>query len=304
MEQDKVRRNLLGYLPEERGLYQDIPVIRNLVYLAGLRGVEPGDARAASMHWLTRLDLADRAEEKVTALSKGNQQKVQFIASIVHRPKFAILDEPFSGFDPINQELISSMIRELRDQGMTILLSAHQMQLVERIADRILLLNRGRELLSGTLADIRRQTVAGKKLTIGYESDTGVTRLDRIPGVSDVQKNVNGDFSVYLQDDASLSVVLTALSAAGRIRSLQSIDISLHEIYLHSFSHVNEEQTGDGTAVPVTAGDEPPEPVPVTNESAGEPSVKYVSPGDIADGSSKVSSGKITEEKKPEGGRP
>jgi len=231
----EVRRDRLGYLPEERGLYQEIPVIRNLLYLAGLRGVEPDVARKDALEWLERLELTERADEKVSALSKGNQQKVQFIASVLHKPRLAVLDEPFSGFDPINQERISSAITDLRNGGMTILLSAHQMQLVERIADRILLIGDGRELLSGTLSEIRKKMIAAQKLSVEYDGEPMTVAIRSIPGIQDVESGINGGLSVYMTEDADLNRVLKGLADAGRIRNLQTADISLHEIYLHSF---------------------------------------------------------------------
>jgi len=146
----------LGYLPEERGLYTDVPVHRVLTYFAALRGMPRGEAGEAADRWLARLDLADRAREEVKALSKGNQQKVQFIAAVLHRPRLAILDEPFSGLDPLNQELFLELVRELRDDGTTILFSAHQMQLVERLADRVVLLGQGKTAAEGTLDELRQ----------------------------------------------------------------------------------------------------------------------------------------------------
>jgi ABC-2 type transport system ATP-binding protein len=145
-----------GYLPEERGLYKDMPILETLVHMAVLRGMKRIAARAAAMQWLDRVSLQERALDKLDTLSKGNQQKVQFISAVLHRPRFIILDEPFSGLDPINQELFSQLIRQLRDEGATILLSAHQMQLIERIADRLLLMNRGRTVLYGTMDEIRK----------------------------------------------------------------------------------------------------------------------------------------------------
>ena len=147
----------LGYLPEDRGLYKDIPVLRTLVYFGVLRGMRRRAARAAALEWLDRLGLADRAGVRLDALSKGNQQNVQFISAVLHRPAFAVLDEPFSGLDPLNQEVFAAVFRELRDEGMTVLLSAHQMQLVEKLADRVLLMNNGREVLSGTVDEMRAE---------------------------------------------------------------------------------------------------------------------------------------------------
>lgn len=144
----------LGYLPEDRGLYQDVPVRSTLAYFARLRGVPRAEAERQAEAWLERFELRDRGGERLSALSKGNQQKVQFAAAVLHRPRFAILDEPFSGLDPINQELFLALVRELRDQGTTILFSAHQMSLVERLADRVFVVHRGRELLHGTTAEL------------------------------------------------------------------------------------------------------------------------------------------------------
>ena len=149
---------LSGYLPEDRGLYQDVPVLKTLAYFGRLRGMAREDAAGAARAWLERLSLADRGGEKLGALSKGNQQKVQFAAAVLHRPRFAILDEPFSGLDPLNQELFIGLVQELRDAGTTVLLSAHQMPLVERLADRVFLMHRGREIQYGTVAEILTRT--------------------------------------------------------------------------------------------------------------------------------------------------
>jgi ABC-2 type transport system ATP-binding protein len=144
----------LGYLPEDRGLYQDVSLQRTLTYFARLRGVPSSDAERMATEWLTRFELADRAKEKLGALSKGNQQKVQFAAAVLHRPRFAILDEPFSGLDPLNQELFLDLVRTLRTAGTTVLFSAHQMSLVERLADRVFVMHRGRELMHGPVASL------------------------------------------------------------------------------------------------------------------------------------------------------
>ncbi len=146
-----------GYLPEDRGLYRDVSVRRNLEYFGMLRGLDRREAAAATDRWLARVDLMDRADERVDVLSKGNQQRLQFVAAIMHRPVLAILDEPFSGLDPLSQEFFLDLVRELRDAGTTVLLSAHQMDLVERVADRVLLMNRGREILSGTRSELLAQ---------------------------------------------------------------------------------------------------------------------------------------------------
>lgn len=147
---------LTAYLPEDRGLYREIPVLRTLVYFGQLRGLEKGDATKRALDWLEKVNLLDRKDDRVDALSKGNQQRVQLIASIIHRPKLAILDEPFTGLDPLSQEFFLNLVRELRESDTTIILCAHQMDLVERVADRVLLMNKGREILSGRIDELHR----------------------------------------------------------------------------------------------------------------------------------------------------
>lgn len=224
----------LGYLPEERGLYLDQTVLRTLCYLGQLRGMSAKLAQTESLAWLKRLSLDDRAKEKVSALSKGNQQKVQLIAAVLHKPRFAILDEPFSGFDPINQELALNLIRELRDGGMTVLLSAHQMQLVERLADRILLLNRGRAVLGGTLAELRRDAGLSQRLTLTFAAPLDAERLGVIPGVVAVERLNERQAALLLADGANLNQVLAALGAGAEISDVQSDAVGLHEIYLRA----------------------------------------------------------------------
>jgi ABC-2 type transport system ATP-binding protein len=144
----------LGYLPEDRGLYRDLPVVRTLAYFGRLQGMDARVAEKSARDWLARLDLAERANDNLGTLSKGNQQKVQFISSVLHAPRFAILDEPFSGLDPLNQDLFLGLVRELRDGGTTVLLSAHQMSLVERLADRAIVMHRGRVLVQGSVSEL------------------------------------------------------------------------------------------------------------------------------------------------------
>lgn len=224
----------LGYLPEERGLYAEQPVLTGLLYLARLRGMTKADAKREALCWLERLGLADRAREKVSALSKGNQQKVQLIAAVIHRPRFAILDEPFSGFDPINQELAVELIRELRAAGMTVLLSAHQMTLVERLADRLLLLNHGAPVLTGTLAELRAASGLAQKLTLGFDRAYDEARLFALPGVAALERLSPTHVALLLREGTDLNGLLTALGAGARLVQVQSDPVGLHEIYLRA----------------------------------------------------------------------
>lgn len=235
-----VDRARIGYLPEERGLHQDTPILKTLVYLASLRGTDTETARNEAEKWLKRMELFDRRNEKISVLSKGNQQKVQFIAAILHRPGFIIVDEPFSGFDPINQELICELLLEMRDNGTTILLSAHQMELVERIADRIMLINQGRELVSGTLSEIRKALISDKKLLVEFNDEVDSRTLEKIPQIIRAEKSDNREWILFRKDEGELNDLLKELSQVGLIQNIRTQNVSLHEIFVHSFNSKGE----------------------------------------------------------------
>jgi ABC-2 type transport system ATP-binding protein len=149
-----MRHNVIGYLPEERGLYMNTKVRDTLIYFAELKGLDKKQARESTDHFLERLGMQGHARKRIKELSKGNQQKIQFIGAVVARPVLTILDEPFSGLDPINTKLLSQLIRELRDEGMTFVLSTHQMQAAETFCDHIFLFNLGNLILEGPLQNI------------------------------------------------------------------------------------------------------------------------------------------------------
>ncbi len=226
----------LGYLPEERGLYPDQKVLPTLVYFASLRGLDRETAEARASEWLERFGLLDRANEKVNALSKGNQQKVQFIASVLHGPALAVLDEPFSGFDPVNQDLVSTMIRELRDAGMTVVLSAHHMDLVETLADYVLLMHKGRSILRGTMADIRAASGMGQRVdvTLAGAVDAGV--LGGLPGVERVVSTTASTARLALAQGATVGRVLHALTSQAEVVDVATDTPTLREIYLAAVS--------------------------------------------------------------------
>ena len=152
-----VSRERVGYLPEERGLYEKVRVLEALVYFAQLKGLSAERAHEEAGRWLERVDLEQRANAPVNSLSGGMQQKLQLVSSLVHDPDLVILDEPFKGLDQVNVELVKEIIGELQDGGTTIVLSSHQLNLVEVLCDRILLIDDGRELLHGRLDDLKRQ---------------------------------------------------------------------------------------------------------------------------------------------------
>ena len=165
-----LNKERIGYLPEERGLYEDAKVLDTLVYFAELKGIAPREARRRALAWLERLDLGEWAHCKIEKLSKGMQQKVQLVAAILHEPALVVLDEPFAGLDPVNQDLVLELIRRLRDKGTAVLLSSHQMNLVEELCDRIFLIHKGRQVLYGKLEEIK-VAYGGHRVELRFHGD-------------------------------------------------------------------------------------------------------------------------------------
>ena len=181
---NSINRDLLGYLPEERGIFPSMTVEDQLYFFGELRGKHRKELRTEVEYWIERFELEDKRKAKAETLSKGNQQKVQLIASFIHQPEFLILDEPFSGLDPVNKDLLKDAILELKEKGTTILFSSHQMDNVEELCDHLCLLKRGVSLFSGSLLDLKKQY--GKtKLTI--RTDVSQDVLGKLDGVKDVQ---------------------------------------------------------------------------------------------------------------------
>ncbi len=229
---DMLHASKLGYLPEERGLYQEIAIIKTLEFMGIIRGMNKLSANKSANYWLEKLELADRKNEKLSSLSKGNQQKVQFISSIIHNPIFAVLDEPFSGFDPINQEFFLGIIKELRDKGTTILLSAHQMHLVERIADRVLLINNGKRIEYGTVDEIKNNYSTTEKLTLNVIENSNLEFLQNDDAVEKIEFSNNSEIRLFLKKNKSLSGLLAKAAANYNITSVKSEHISLHDIFI------------------------------------------------------------------------
>jgi ABC-2 type transport system ATP-binding protein len=222
----------LGYLPEERGLYQDIPILKTLIFMGMIRGMDKKQAGISADQWIEKLELTERKKDKLSALSKGNQQKVQFISSVLNNPRFAVLDEPFTGFDPINQELFVGIIKELQNKGTTVLLSAHQMNLVERIADRVLLVNRGREIAYGTVDEIKKGCSTGEMLIIRIEGKPELSLIQNDEAVEKVEWMDDAEIKISLKRDKSLSGLLGKVAADNTITSVRTEHVSLHDIFI------------------------------------------------------------------------
>ena len=224
---DQVKERI-GYLPEERGLYRKTKVLDMLEYLGSLRGASPGEARREGSAWLDRLQLADWKARKVEDLSKGMQQKVQFIGAILRKPDLLILDEPFSGLDPVNQNLFKDVMLELNRGGATIIFSTHQMETAEKLCKEIALINRGRLVLQGPLGQVKSRF--GKNSVL-VEFDGDGTFLAGLPGVARVD-----DYGRYqevrLTDGADPQSLLRAAVGRVTLRRFEIVEPTLHNIFL------------------------------------------------------------------------
>ncbi len=216
----------VGYLPEERGLYKTMKVRDILRFYAELKGMR--DSRAAIASWLERLALADWADKKVQALSKGMAQKVQFIATVVARPELVLLDEPFSGLDPVNAEVLRAAVLDLKRDGATVIFSTHDMSMAEKMCDFIFMIHKGRKVLDGTLAEI--QAGYGQDI-LRVEVDGDGAALADLPGVAHVT-----DFGrlqeLRLEPHTDAQQVLAALMARGRVRHFEVAHPTLNDIFV------------------------------------------------------------------------
>jgi ABC-2 type transport system ATP-binding protein len=225
----------IGYLPEDRGLYKDQKVSRILEYFGQLRGMTIKDSSAATAEWAERLEITQYLNQKLETLSKGNQQKVQVAAAVLHKPRVAFLDEPFSGLDPINQELMIELIRRLRDDGTTVLLSAHQLEMVERLADRVLLLASGKQVVSGTINEVKSGEYGGYSLRFTYsepirEQDLLAWSTDSSLGGCEL---IDGrSVKLTLRNRSDTNQYLERASILGDVTDFRGGYLSLHEIYL------------------------------------------------------------------------
>ncbi len=228
------KKDLIGYMPEERGLYQDIPLDRCLVYLATLKGLSAGEARTRLQEYLMRFDLFPHRKKKIKELSKGMQQKAQIIAAILHKPELIIIDEPFTSLDPINTQLVKDVMVELHEEGVTLIMSTHQMHQVEELCDRILLINEGKNVLYGNLESIRRD-YAGHAVM--------VRTVGELPDLNSVEAMIqhNSATKLILTEGSSPQDVLGALVAQEVVIEKFEIALpTLDEIFIKVVKEENE----------------------------------------------------------------
>jgi ABC-2 type transport system ATP-binding protein len=229
----------IGYLPEERGLYKKMKVGEQLIFFANLKGVSADVARPRVDEWLKLLELSDWRDKKAADLSKGMQQKVQFIAAVLHKPDFLILDEPFSGLDPVSVSLLKRAILSLREQGASIIFSTHQMEQVEQMCDDICLINHGTKVLGGSLREVKRGF--GRNTVIldyvgsnSFLGDDLVKRHSRYANYSEILLNDGADAQVVLE---------RAIAAGARVNRFELVEPSLNEIFIESVKGKNEQDT-------------------------------------------------------------
>src|SRR5881628_3284982 len=223
----------IGYLPEERGLYRKMRVLDVLVFLGEMKGVDRRRARGRAVEWLERLGLADWRLRRVDELSKGMQQKVQFISTILHEPDLLVLDEPFAGLDPVNAQVMKDTVLELRRRGVTILFSTHIMEQAEKLCDELCIIARGRKLVDGALGDIKR-THGGHHLVIGFDGSAGAAQ--QVFGDKQLVKKVD-DYGQYaeleLAAGADAQQILRWLVASGaRLSKFELQEPSLNKIFV------------------------------------------------------------------------
>lgn len=218
----------IGYLPEERGLYRKMKVLDHLVFLGEIRGLKAPVAKERSESWLKRLDLDSWKLKKVEELSKGMQQKIQFIGCVIHEPEILILDEPFSGLDPVNARTLKDLLMEFRDQGRTAILSTHVMEQAEKLCDHIALLNRSRVVLDGPMSEIKRQH-SGNKFLLRGNGDPA--RLEAIEGVERITSR-DGNIEVDLAATMPRSTFLRLATAQFQVESAVAHEASLDEIFV------------------------------------------------------------------------
>ncbi len=225
-------RNRIGYLPEEKGLYKKMKAWNVIAYFASLKGMPRNKARERAFELLEKYGLKDFANAKTDALSKGMGQKVQLLASIAHDPEFVILDEPFSGLDPVNQEVMEEIIRDMAERRRTVIFSTHVMQHAERICDRILLIAGGRKIFDGTIPEARRALPRRVRI----QSNAPASRLAELPDVEGVEALKDGEkerWELRIAERADPQSILQECFARGiPLRSFELADPSLHEVFV------------------------------------------------------------------------
>ncbi len=220
--------DLVGYLPEERGLYPNLKVKEQLTYLGRLRGMSKKNAEKEIIAWLDKFEILHYLNQKVEELSKGNQQKIQFISSVLHKPELLILDEPFSGLDPLNVEMLKKATYDLKESGTTIIFSSHQMSLVEEMCENLCILQKGRAVVQGNLTDIKRE-YGMKNLII--HADSNLDYLKEFPGVVSYRPLRNG-CELQIENENVSKLIFAELKSEQFIKKFELEEPTLNDIFI------------------------------------------------------------------------
>ena len=226
----------IGFLTEERSLLTKMTVLEQITYYGVLKGMEEDSIEKKLDYWLDRFDIRDYKNKKIKELSKGNQQKIQFISAIIHEPKLLILDEPFSGLDPINVELFKQTILDLKNKGTSIIFSSHRMEHVEMFCEKLVVLVKGKSVINGYLKDIKEE-YRKKNIIICGNIDT--KKLKTVKGVIDITKN-GDNYLVKIEDKKYVSDVFKAISKCNNITKFSVEDASLNEIFIEKVGEAYE----------------------------------------------------------------
>lgn len=228
--------NKVGYLPEERGLHPKMTVEEELTYLATLKGLSSRDIQQRIDYWLERFAITENRKKRIQSLSKGNQQKIQLLASMLHEPELLILDEPFSGLDPVNVELLKRAVKDLNDKGSTIIYSSHRMEHVEELCDDVCIIDKGQLVVSGDIQKVRSEL--GNKLVI-VESDHQIDGLDDIPGILKKEHRKH-DVRLTIENEAVAEKIYNTVIKQGYVRRFQVLEPSLNDIFIDKVGELHE----------------------------------------------------------------
>lgn len=219
----------VGYLPEERGLYKKMKVLEQLIFFGTLHGLTPEEARSRAKTWATRLEIADALDKRTEELSKGMQQKIQFIGALLHDPGLIVMDEPFSGLDPVNAQLLEQTLLDLKGQGKAILFSTHRMDQVEKLCDSICLVNKGEAVLSGRMREIKSR-YERNHVIVEFEGSAGFLQSFEVAEA----KNFSGHAEILLKPHGDAQKLLREASAGATIYRFELVEPSLEEIFIRT----------------------------------------------------------------------
>ena len=226
---DRASLDHVGYLPEERGLYKKMKVLDQLIFFGQLHGLTAADARPRATSWAERIEIADALDKKTEELSKGMQQKIQFIGTILHSPKLMVMDEPFSGLDPVNAVILERTLLEFKAQGAAVLFSTHRMDQVEKLCDAICLINNGEAVLSGTMREIKNR-YERNQIIVEFEGDASFLNSPEIAEA----KNFSGHAEIRLKPGGDSQKLLREASSAAKIYRFELVEPSLEEIFIRT----------------------------------------------------------------------